>query len=968
MKHPPPPDQTSRDEIVREWLHSVVVEASAGTGKTTLLTRRVHNLVVERGIPLDNLAVVTFTKAAAAELRVRIRSSLPRDVPGLGSAWIDTIHGFASRVLREYSHLTGVCPDFKVETAHFSPLERRMLWDFHLAELKPGDARESMDALVKPGSEILRELSSELESVPWIVGMNSFGDPGEVLKRGRDELLAGLESFAGRCGDPSDRLRLRIVEALDAMRRGADFSAVRGIHLGAGSEGNWGGAEEFRRIKDELRCLKDFAGRLASVELFGGMVPVMEKVVIPCAVNARSLWAGHRTRLSYDDLLQTACRAIRGNPDLAAALSSRFRHVLIDEFQDTSMLQAELFLGFLSDAGLDGRLTIVGDPKQSIYGWRNADVETYRETVDRVCRSGALSRTISTNFRSRRALIDFVNAFGDRLFSDAPPEEEPFGSRYSPLLPAPEAQEGSRPVVLRLPAAPDGESDADYKAAVQAETIAGMLEGQHPGDWAVLFRSATRLDVLVEALEARGIPFMVEAGRDFKDRLEVRDTAMLIRAVTDPGDIWALAHTLRSMYFGLDDPAITGALRGSPNREVREACELISSLRPAAVNLSPDLFLETVFRVTCITEAVRRSGYEVNRRLSNLRSILERARDCTGIDTLLDVLHGTAGQAFEEPSGFPESGDSVTLSTIHRAKGLAWKNVILLYPGQGGGSRGPSLLADPRSGRAAVKLGDRLSPHYFDLSAREKARAGAEFRRLLYVAVTRPEEKLVIFTDSVRGNEGPAAVLFDALEGAVGYFDQETLSPVGVESLHPRMGEGSAEPRVSPIIPPAVPSGPETSARAKRLGSEVHGLLEKIDLARPEEWLRNHLPELRGEMEFPEEAARLAMSFFRAELPFDLAGAMVVGREYPLISGGKALYVDLLLDTGRKLEVVDFKTDGPDSLERLLPEYRTKLDLYAAILEKAMGRPVGRNLVLLQTGRCISWTDPSPPAAGGEGA
>jgi ATP-dependent helicase/nuclease subunit A len=963
----PPPDRTSRDEIALESLHSVVVEASAGTGKTTLLTRRVHNLIVEHGIPLENLAVVTFTKAAAAELRVRIRSSLPQDFPGLGSAWIDTIHGFASRVLREYPHLTGVCPDFRVETSHFSPLERRMLWDIHLAELAPGDARESMDALVKPGSEILRELSSELESVPWITDMKPFGESGEVLRTGWNELLTGLEAIAGRCSDPSDKLQLRITDALESLRHGGGFPAVNGIHLGAGSERNWGGAEEIRRARDELRCLRDMAGRLASVELFSRMVPVMEKVVIPCAGKARSLWAEHRARLSYDDLLQTACRAIHGNQALAAALSSRFRHVLIDEFQDTSMLQAGLFLGFLSDAGLDGRLTIVGDPKQSIYGWRNADVETYRETVDRVCRSGAVSRTISTNFRSCRALIEFVNAFGSRLFSEAPPEEEPFGSQYSPLLPAPEAPEGSRPVVMRLPDAPDGGSAADCKTRAQAEAIAGLLEGQNPGDWAVLFRSATRLDVLLEALEARGIPFLVEAGRDFKDRLEVRDTAMLIRAVMDPGDTWALAHALRSMYFGLDDPAITGALRGSPGREAREACELISSLRPAAQNLSPDLFLETIFKATCITEAVRRSGYEVNRRLSNLRSILERARDCPGIDLLLDVLHGTAGQAFEEPSGLPADGDSVTLSTIHRAKGLAWKNVILLYPGQGGGSRGKQLLEDQRTGRAAVKIGDLQSPHYFDLDAREKARAGAEFRRLLYVAVTRPMERLVIFSDSVRGREGPSSVLFDALEGAVGFFDQKILPPAGVESLHPRMTEGISGPRIPPVIPPAVPSLPEASARAKRLGSEVHGLLEKIDLAHPKEWLRMHFPGLRGEMEFPEEAARLAMSFFRAELPFDLAAARVVGREYPLLYRGKALYVDLLLDTGQRLEVVDFKTDGPDSLERLLPEYRTKLDLYAAILEKTMGRPVGRNLVLLQTGGCISWTDPSPPAAGGEG-
>ncbi len=967
MKSQPPPDQHSRNEITLERLHSVVVEAGAGTGKTTLLTQRVHNLVMEHGIPLDNLAVVTFTKAAAAELRVRIRDRLPRETPGLGSAWIDTIHGFASRVLREYSHLTGVCPDFRIETSHFSPLERRMLWDLHLAGLNPDDARKSMEALVKPGSEALRELSSEIESVPWITGTDPFGDCAAYLGGGRDELLAGLKTLADLCDDPADRLRLSIAGALDTLEGSGGFSAVGALNLRAGSAKNWGGAEELRRVKEGLRNLRNTAAHLESVELFSTVAPVMERVVIPCALEVRRLWAEHRARLSYDDLLRTACNAIHENPALAAELSSRFQHILIDEFQDTSKLQADLFLGFLSEAGLDGRLTIVGDPKQSIYGWRNADVETYRETVEKVRRCGALCRTISTNFRSRRALIDFINAFGNRLFSDAPPEEEPFGSRYSPLLPAPGAKTGPRPLILRFPDAPDGESGADHKAAVQAEAVAEMLEGRNPGDWAVLFRSATRLETLMTALEAKGIPFNVEAGRDFKNRLEVQDTAMLIRAVMDPGDTWALAHTLRSMYFGLDDPTITDALLGSPNPEAAQAGELIASLRPAAENLSPDLFLETVFRVTCVTEAVRRSGYEVTRRLSNLRGILERARDCTGMDVLLDVLDGAAGQAFEEPSGLPEGGDSVTLSTIHRAKGLAWKNVILLYPGQGGGNRGSPLLTDQRTGRAAVKLGERRSPHYFHLAAREKARATAEFRRLLYVAVTRPMERLVIFADSARGNDGPSAILFDALEGAAGFFEQETLPSACVDVLHPRMMKDGLESRGSPVIPPTAPPGPDPSARAKRLGNEVHGLLEKIDLEHPEEWLRTHLPGLRGEMEFPDEAARLAMVFFRVKLPFDPAGAEVVGREYPLLSGGRILYVDLLLDVGRSLEVVDFKTDGPDSLEKLLPEYRAKLDRYAETLEKTTGKPVGRNLVLLQSGGCISWTDPSPSTAEGEG-
>jgi ATP-dependent helicase/nuclease subunit A len=962
-----PPDKSSRDRIKAETARSVVVEASAGTGKTTLLTERVANLVLRDGIPLANLAVVTFTEAAAAELRVRIRAALQGHAGGMGAAWITTIHGFASRVLKEYPHLTSAYPDFAVETSHFTGREQRMLWDSSLSCLKAEDAAACMPALVSPGSEALRELASKLEPLRWIDDISVFGDHYGALAEGRHGVLSRLTELAARCADPSDLLYQQMASLLEPLTAGGQFGSMGAIKCNVGKAQAWGDRETLDEVKAEVRLLNTDLDRLRGIEAYAGLVPALSKIVIPCALAARRLWDSDKTRLSYDDLLHLAHAAVQRSPDLREALSLRFRHILIDEFQDTSLLQAGLFLGFLSSCGMNGRLTIVGDPKQSIYGWRSADIETYRDTVDLVHSEGALRETISTSFRSSRAVIGFVNAFGNALFGVVPDEERPFLPEYSPLLPAPEAEEGPKPHVVRLPVPPGDGRAAEYKGRVQAEAVADILAGGKYGDWAVLFRATTRLEELVEALDNRNIPYTVEAGRDFKERPEVGDTAMLIRAVTDPGDRRAWVHTLRSLYFGLDDIAISNALMDRPAREVQEAEGVLRGLRDAASNLSPGLFIETVFRTTCITEAVRESGFEVNRRLSNLRSILERARACQGMDQLLDVLGGTSSLSSEEPSASPESGDSVTLSTIHRAKGLTWNNVILLNPGRGGNPQRTPLLTDPRASEAAVGLGEGRSPHFARLSAREKARTNAEFRRLLYVAVTRPRKRLVVFSDADEKLSGYALVLREALAGAGGLFTEETPSPPDLSSLHGGHTAPGFRPEPCPIVPDRRFPEAEKGAKAMRLGTEVHGLLEKIDLNSPETWLEQNLPLLRRGMEFPDTAAGLALAFFRTPLPFGLSNARVVGREYPLLSRGRIQYVDLLLDMGDHLEVIDYKTDSPGMIGTMMQEYTAKLETYAQTLEKVMGKPAACRLVLLQNRTCVTTREPSPPETRGGG-
>ena len=146
-----------------------------------------------------------------------------------------------------------------------------------------------------------------------------------------------------------------------------------------------------------------------------------------------------------------------------------------------------------------------------------------------------------------------------------------------------------------------------------------------------------------------------------------------------------------------------------------------------------------------------------------------------------------------------------------------------------------------------------------------------------------------------------------------------------------------------------------------RLGNEVHALLEKIDFKAPEEWLALHMPRMRGQMEFPDESAALAGAFFATPMPFPLDEARVVGREYPLLSRGAILYIDLLLDMGTHLEIIDFKTDRRESIGSMMAQYQSKQEEYASILEKVTGRPVACRLILLQSRECITLKEPPSP-------
>ncbi|MBD3368744.1 AAA family ATPase [Candidatus Fermentibacteria bacterium] len=988
-----PADHESRKRIIDERERNVVVEASAGTGKTTLMIERIAALL-EAGNSIRRLVAVTFTKAAAAELRARTRQKLVQagltgQLRELPLAHISTIHGFARHILRYYSHLTGVDPLFEYGPERHREPDIARLWDEYLSGLDGELLRQCAPLLERAGSQGLLELALGMEQRHWIDDPGVFGSLSSLQERLKSELHDQLDLMGEEdgCRDKSDKLYEALVSCrelvnlslytaadLDIDRIGTALKAARPGNQG--KKDNWGGEEGKRRVKEALKDITTVIGEaLPSLAGAGYVVPLWE-LLEPFVTMLRKRVSDDPSYVPFDEQLLLATKAIAESEEIREDLRRRFDHVLVDEFQDTSRLQAELFGNFLRtlDGTFEkGSITVVGDPKQSIYGWRNADIEVYSKTIDALRESGALDQSISVNFRSTETIVAFVNAFGQALFEAQDPEEVPFGCTYSPIQPRENAPPGEPVRLLRFPRKlADGTRPRVPDCAARAASWfarlieEGCAKGDQPGDYALLVRKGTHVPIFVGALRQAGIKVSVATRSNFKKRTEVSDLRELLRCLSAPSDLQAWIHTLRSLAFGVDDASITrakargctGYLEPSDKTppKVSRANAMLRTLREAAVRLPlPDLLLRIYYR-TDLMAAISGARYEVDRRLSSLQSVLEwavegRAVTCGGMAELLEKEQPVT-EGLEDPARPRPDMRAVTLATIYRSKGLGYKHVVLAeISGKRGGGRSDILTTYDHGRIAAFSMGSRRNylrgPNYPEIERIENARNRAEKRRLFYVGATRAMESLtLIYSDDT--------MMAEAAEQAVrrlkGDVLQRELEPE--EERPPTFDRPVLSPPERIDDPPAGPLFPisitfEEPTPEEELGLRTHAILEVIDFDRPREWIEENADP-------DDEAARLALAFFEMDLPFDLQACTVLGREYPLVvkgqTGTEEGYIDLLLDDGEKLIVVDYKTDRipPEGMSSLVSHHRSQQLGYVEAVQKAFDRPALSYLAFLR--------------------
>ena len=840
-------DEPARETIRHELGSSVFVEAGAGSGKTREMVQRVVALV-DGGTPITAVVAITFTEKAAGELRERVRTALGAGhdddavrsrrgtaLHDLDIAPIGTIHSFAARIIRENPLEARVPPGIETLDEIESSLAFEDRWQQIVAALfgRP-EHSAAMEVLfscdmtmgnLRDTAHAMDENWDRLPQKPAGTAVEADPAPWRELIAARDDLHGARRG----CTDPEDGMFLRTATLLDwagALEELRDRGTRAFLgHLGnlpakgkaRGKKANWTNDIADVKILDER--IRELAGELAAAHVRPALdlvLQVMAAVLREAAEERR-----RQGRLEFHDLLVLARDLLVGeeHAEVRSRLYDRYACLMIDEFQDTDPIQAEIALRLASSATCGpegwrelpvegGRLFMVGDPKQSIYRFRRADIETYLGFQERAAADASSSiATLQTNFRSVAPVLDWVN----QVFGTLIEEEHGRQPAYMPLVPdpaRPPLPEGfGHPVSvigLTLPAAEDGGKPKaaevhEREARHVAHTVLTALgrtggqpwrhqEGRDDAqtrpvteeDIAILLPTRTSLEVLEKALDEAGIVYRAEASSLVYGAAEVQELMLVLQALANPADSGRLVLALRSSILGCGDDELAAWRLGGGSWNYRaDAPEGLEDTRVARTllalrNLSRELsrtgvcdLMERILEQFLVLEAATDSPRhrETWRRL---RFVVDQAR-AWGTAThgsLRDYLRW-AGTQMEEGARVKEAvvpetdAKAVRITTVHAAKGLEYPVVILA--GTGSTPRSGTqhvLFAEDGTMEVSLKKGLATAGHE-ELKEREKDMLAAERLRLLYVACTRAQSHLVVslYTVSEKGESSHAAQL-----------------------------------------------------------------------------------------------------------------------------------------------------------------------------------------------------------------
>jgi ATP-dependent helicase/nuclease subunit A len=848
------PDSVARRYAVDPG-RNVVLEASAGTGKTRVLVDRYVNLL-RAGVEPGNILAITFTRKAAAEMRQRIidrlieasrlssaDGALWRDLKErLGDIAISTIDAFCLSLLREFPLEADVEPGFDLAAETDVPrlIETALDLTFRICR---GIARDDEDValvfaqlgerrlragiaalldrrLVAPAAltrflqrgprdmtaaiacaAAARRLEDAFASVPG--GLESFLRDGPRFHPQFAMLSEDIRHLADRAGRADvfrnclDRLRAYFLTQ-EGRPRGERFAGTAFGASDCDSDQAW------RRHRSAAAAIaplvadaiKGFRGDLNVIMARG----VRRIFGIAVARYQRTLDA--HGLVDFPGLLERAIALLKSLDEFAESrlrLESRHRHVLVDEFQDTSRAQWDLVLQLIrswgegagaADDAIRPSIFIVGDRKQSIYGFRDADVTVVDDAarfIEDLRQDGSPRQSIAVSFRSAPEILALVNDLFAAIASESSTTRRD-GFRYGdldrfPVTSVPDLLPSSPPSDLRRPSggtevdgriglvvgdAVQGTADAVADEIVRLLATAtvrdratGVTRAAKPADIAILFRSRDSHRDFEAALDRRGVSTYVYKGLGFFDADEVQDVVAVLRYLADPRSGLRAAALLRSRVVRLSDAAVahlgrdaaevllaedaTATLTPLGDEDRRVIAQLRTSLRRWLTwvdRLRPSEIIEAVLHECAYAYEVRGSRRrQARENLKKLRSMIRRAenRGYQTLARLADYLDRLA--VGDESNAAIDAVDAVSLMTVHAAKGLEFPVVFVVNMGRGAGGIRPAVrVNDGPDGEPSVSVADYQSEADEDIQARERE----ETKRLLYVAMTRARDRLYL--------------------------------------------------------------------------------------------------------------------------------------------------------------------------------------------------------------------------------
>ncbi len=908
------PDADARLRAETTFDRNVVVLAGAGTGKTTLLVNRlIHALLREpHPLRLTDMLALTFTNKAANEMKARLRDRLhglladceaeagsggsggtgleefkqryhvsTAHVRGkiqvalsdLEKSQIATLHSFAAHILRLYPLEARVDPHFHEDEGTQFLKTFQDAWDAWLEqELGANGSSHAQwqDLLNHMGLKEIRSFAFSLcqdqISIPELERqVGSEGSPAafrmwlQTKQHQVRSLLTQYDRAKPRKIEKLLTLAERVFDLVGQVEPPTEFnlSDAEKILLGSTigkAPGEWNASD----FQDARRAIQ---GAHQMLQVNEALLSTVIHLLGPFAARVRQVFSD-KGWIRFDGLLIRVRDLLRDHPMVREQLKGTYAAIMVDEFQDTDPVQYEilLYLGerpnacgrFWRDIQLmPGKLFIVGDPKQSIYAFRRADIEAFDQVVEKVTHDGGIVCTLLTNFRSDGSILEAVNAVFDRLFI-------PQANVQPPNVPLAvgrirEAGSGSTGVEICVMANPQEEDewDADRATRVEAEWLAGWIEEQlmpgrqwimekgvrtslRPGHIAVLLRKFTNAQVYLEALQRHNIPCMADGERHFYRRQEVIDVVNVLRVLDDPTDALALVGILRSSLGGLTDQEIMDVMKLGP-LDIRQAQRLnewasshqsviqglfqrLAWLHAQANRVPIPELLDHLFLQLPLVELAAASSHGeqavVNvwkiRDLMSEQAAMPYLSFSAWVERLVEALM-THPPEPEAPLA-EETLDAVRVLTIHKAKGLEFPVVMLpgLHQKATGLDRGAHISYDWISGLYGCTLPPVWNTGQIPLWEKQRIREAAEQRRVLYVGMTRARERLIL-SGGILAKRGGESLLSLIQEIAEGEFGDSELK-VG------RVGEVSIPHTVvTPAVlqylkPPQAHSGTEGSS------------------------------------------------------------------------------------------------------------------------------------------------------------
>ena len=821
-------DQAARERIRNSLGESLIVEASAGTGKTSELIRRIVR-VLAAGTPVQKIVAVTFTHKAAGELKIRLREGLDRAradcadaaerahledaLERLEEAAIGTIHGFCAQILRERPVEARIDPAFEELT---EPEAARIysrafdLWFQQkldsggpalrraLARLAWRDAWQSDSA----PAESLKSAGKQLvewrdHAAPWLRPPFDRTARIEVLMA----QCRALAALAGQCTRSNDNLLRSLRPLLDLVDRPGDEDTLearlaklprdltRNFRKGSGNFAPGVSRQQVLDAKDALVRDLDAFSRDSGADFAAALNDEMQDLVR--AYTDRKQRAG---KLDFLDLLLLVRDLVRGNREVRNYLQERFARIFVDEFQDTDPLQAEILIllsandpaenDWLKVTPLAGKLFVVGDPKQSIYKFRRADVVLYERVCAALAARGVARLHLTKSFRAVPPIQQMVNAaFAPEMTGDFHAGQ----ASYAPLeqhTPAYDRQ----PAIVVLPAhSPYGMQriKKDKIDACLPGAIGGYIEWLvNESGWQVRDRDGARMPLkarhvcvlfrrfvnygtdisreYTQALEARGIPHLLVGSKSFYHREEVETVRVALAAIEWPDDELSVFGTLRGSLFAIPDDLLL-RFRLEQKRRLHPyhvADGLPAAFAPIAQALAilKDLHRQRNRRpvadtINGLLEATRaHAGFTLRRAgaqaLANVYRICDLARtfELTGGLSFRGFVEELAAQAEKAESTeapvLEEASDGVRLMTVHSAKGLEFPVVILADITAKLAREAAERFVD--GDLCATRLLGAAPWELLENEQHEHTRELAEGVRVAYVAATRARDLLVI--------------------------------------------------------------------------------------------------------------------------------------------------------------------------------------------------------------------------------